>query len=255
LKEGVIVVLRKICTIPFLFAAPLFASDGVENKPSDDIAARELVKTAAAALKDVQRVTYKAEYDATNWIKTFVPRVTGEVILGQEREYELVEFSCDVTVRGRESAEESRFRAGCDGDQFFLIDPETRTMHRDMDQAVLGSNSRSIQRVVLEDFSSSEPLKELIEAEIVESRGTHTVDGHLCRRVYVKTKEGQEQVWSFSEIDHLPRHVERMWKNQQEEPGSTLLTLTHLNVNPRLEGQAFNPAVPEGYTKTDEFAP
>lgn len=239
--------LRAICTVLVLNAMALGASGGEDP--------RAILKKAAAEMKKVRSISYTAEFDATKWVKKFVPRVTGTVILGQEKEYKLIEFSCEVTIRSAESEEESRFQAGCNGDIYFLIDPKTKTMYQDMDQAVLGSHSRDIQRVVLRDFSLSEPLKELMESETIESRGTQTVDGQLCNMVYVKTDEGQEQNWSFSEKDFLPRHVERMHKNREDEPGSTLLTLTNLKVGPKLDGDPFNPAVPAGYTKTDDFAP
>ena len=248
-------VLYTICTVLVLNAIPLLASGGTDNKPANSEDPREILKRAADEMKKVQCVSYTAEYDSTTWLKAFVSKVSGTVILGQEKEYELVEFYCDVTLRPNKSEEESRFQAGSNGDTFFLIDPKTKTMYQDMDQAVLGSHSREIQRVVLRDFSSPEPLKELLESETVESRGTQTVDDQLCHKVYIKTDDGRERIWSFSVRDFLPRHVERLWKNRKDELGSTLLTLTNLKVNPKLDGRPFNPAVPPGYTKTDDFAP
>ena len=247
--------LRTICTVLVLNAMPLLASGGTDNNPSNNENPREILKRAAGAMKKVKGISYTAEYDSTTWIKAYRPKVSGTVIVGQEKEYELVEFYCDVTLRPNEPEKESRFQAGSNGDTFFLIDPKTKTMHQDMDHVVLGSHSRDIQRVVLRDFSSPEPLKELLESETVESRGTQTVDGQLCHKVYIKTDEGREQIWSFSERDFLPRHVERLWKNQKDEPGSTLFILTNLKVNPKLDGHPFDPTVPPGYTKTDDFAP
>lgn len=238
---------RAICTVLVLNAMALGATG--EGDP------RAILEKAAAEMKMVQSISYTAEYDATTWVKEFVPRVSGTVILGQEKEFELIEFCCEVTIRNNESKEESHFKAGSNGDTFFLIDAKTKTMHQDMDQAVMGSNARNIQRVVLRGFASSEPLKELIESKTVESRGTQTVDGQLCHKVYIKTDEGQEQIWSFSQKDYLPRHVERIHKNQKDEVGSTLLTLTNLKVSPKLDGDPFSPATPTGYSKTDDFAP
>jgi outer membrane lipoprotein-sorting protein len=55
--------------------------------------------------------------------------------------------------------------------------------------------------------------------------------------------------------DFLPRRVERTFPTQGGEMGGRQTTLSDLVVNPALEKDAFKLKLPEGFTKTDDFAP
>lgn len=225
-------------------------TDGGSNK-----AGMAVIKRAAAAAKKAKVVKYAAEYGGTAWVKNFVPAVTAEVIVGEQSKWEINSFRADVTLKPYDKDETTKLVGGCDGNVFFLIDPAKKIVYEDMDHAVMGSNSRNIQRVVVPALGAPEPFADLLEAETIEVQGTKTVADEDCDEIRVVDKDGQESIWCFAKKDGLPRSVERIYKNNEGEKGTTQLVLTDLVVNPKLATSPFKAQVPDGYTKTDEFAP
>lgn len=220
--------------------------------------AKEVLAAASDAMKATKVVKYDAAYTATGWAKRFVPDVNGSAIVGQRSKWDIDEFYCDIKLKRADSEEVQLYQAGCDGDTYYLIDPKTKLVHVDMDPTVLGSGSRDIMRVILPEFASPEPLKDAMEAEGIELVGTETVDGHECRQVRVPPTGGPELVWSISTKDHLPRRVVRKYPPRPDSNGegaTTELAITNLAVDPTLDRNYFKPQVPEGFTKTDDFAP
>jgi len=124
---------------------------------------------------------------------------------------------------------------------------------------VLGKNSRDIQRVVVGAFFDKDAFKEELEAEGLELRGTVEVGGEQCYEVYspVKTPPQKAIAWAISAEDLLPRRITRYYASREPggPDGSTMVTMTNLAANPKQAGDPFKLSVPEGYTKTDEFAP
>jgi hypothetical protein len=141
-----------------------------------------------------------------------------------------------------------------------LIDPQAKIAYQDMDPAVLGADSRNLQRVILPEFSADEPFKEALEAESVEIAGSESVAGEDCHRVTVKTGEPSPAAvdWYISKKDYLPRKVVRTYNNRSDpegSPGTTELTISQLVVNPKLKADPFKLVLPSGFKKTEEFAP
>lgn len=240
----------------------LMASGGSAVDPgpesTDPIDGRTVVTKAAAAIKRAKMVSYTAEYTATGWVAKFVANVQGKALVGKQSKWEIARFRCDVKLRKPGSTEVRELSAGCDGEQFFLVDPVAKTAYQDMDPAVLGKNGRDVQRVVMEEFSSPEPFKEQLEAETIELTGTESVAGVECYRVHIKSDTPPEVDWFFSKKDRLPRKVIRTYANRQDpegEAGTTQLVISDLVVNPELEKDPFTLVVPEGFAKTDDFAP
>ena len=216
----------------------------------------EILKRADAAIKKVDRVSYNADYKATEWITAFVPAVTGKVVMGERSKHDIDRFFCQVKLQSAKSSETSEYTAGSDGDVFFVIDPKTKTAHQDMDPAVLGSEARNIQRVLLREFSAPDPFDDELKAEEIELKGSKPIGDEMCYEVYVKAKDAPPaMVWHFSTTDFLPRRVTRIYKNDEGQEGTTELTLSDLVVNPKSAKDPFKLTVPPGFKKTDEFAP
>lgn len=250
-----------------------------------DESGKDILKRAAAAAKKITSVSYKAEYTGTGWVAQFVADVRGTAMIGGRSEWDIARFRCDVKLRtprpkdddkddDKENAGEAKknesqglwsdevksFTAGSDGDVYFLIDPQVKIAYEDMDPAVLGTNSRNLQRVILPEFSAKEPFKEALEAKSVEISGSESVAGEDCHRVTVKTGESSPAAvdWYISKKDYLPRKVVRIYNNRSDPEGpqgTTELTISQLVINPKFKADPFKLVVPSGFKKTDEFAP
>ena len=63
-----------------------------------------------------------------------------------------------------------------------------------------------------------------------------------------------ESTWYFSQRDFLPRRVDRIYRRRQAR-ATTELVVTDLVVDPELKADTLSCTVPEGFEKTDRFAP
>ena len=219
--------------------------------------AKEILKRAETATKKVRVASYNATYKGTGWLTEWVPHVTGEAIVGPDGEHDVPRFFCKVALKKNDAEEVRNYTAGCNGDEYFLIDPKTKKAHHDIDPVVLGSESGNIQRVVLREFAEKEPFKTALEATDVKLSGTRTVDGELCYEVQVNTPDKRQKaiIWSISTTDFLPRNVKRIYKGREEgaADGTTELTISRLVTRPIWDKKNFEMVVPAGYTTTDEF--
>ena len=227
----------------------------------------DVLKKADAAIKKVKLVSYDADYTATEWIRKFVPDVKGSVVLGEESKGEIAKFRADVSIRSHKSDDEQsdagdsagkdevlKVIAGSDGDEYFLLDPKSKTVYQDMDPAVLGKNSRNIQRVVMKQFVAKNPFEDELKVEEMKLEEAEKVSGHDCYKVRLKM-ERNEAIWYFSKKDSLPRRVDRIHKNGEGEEGMTKLVISDLKTSPDFKGNPFAPNAPADYKTTDEFAP
>ena len=211
-----------------------------------------------AAIAEVKHVSYHAEYGATGWLKARVPDVTGEVVMGPKSQWDLARYRCDVAITRNGSDETLRFVSGSNGDIFYLIDPKTEMAHEDMDVAVLGSNGRDIRRVLMSALVSDNPYGDDLTLDSVELTGSRRIGGVDCYEIHLKSDSPPQVAWMVAKKDFLPRRVTRTYPNRRDpegEPGTTHLTVTSLVVNPSFKEDPFVLSVPQGFTKTDEFAP
>jgi len=241
-----------------LVLAPCVLAQASEKSGGKSADAMAVVNKAAAGLTRVKTVRYKADYVGTKWIATLVPRVSGLATVGSRSKYDVDPFFAEVTItrQGEEGTETSaQYKAGSDGNIYFLIDDETKTVYEDMDPLVLGSNSRDIRRVLVPEFADPKPLEDVQKAKSVGLLDNAMVDGVSCRVVSVETDQPPVVTYYFGEKDYLPRKIVRTYKNDKGEEATTELTLHDVTPNPSFVRSPFEPVVPAGYTKTDEFAP
>lgn len=250
---------RTMCLVAGLcFASVCAIADEVVTKTTGSSEGFEILKKAETALKEVKQVSYRAEFKATGWVAAFVPEVSGTALLGERSKWDLDRFRCEVKLQPRGSSEVIELTAGSDGDLFFLIDSKNKMAYEDMDPAVLGSQGRDIQRVLMREFTASDPFGDEIKPDLVELKGTESVGGEECYQIHIKSDTPPEVVWFISKKDFLPRRVRRIHPNRRDpkgEPGTTELTVTNLVVNPKLNSNPFKLVVPTGFTKTNDFAP
>lgn len=106
------------------------------------------------------------------------------------------------------------------------------------------------------EYCHTAPFNDEINAETVELKGMTKIGDENCYEIHiVYAQAAAEAVWFFSEKDFLPRRVDRVYTNGEGQKASMQLTLTDVVVDPKFKHDPFKVVVPEGFTKTDEFAP
>lgn len=219
---------------------------------------KKVLEKSRDALKATKVVSYDATIEATEWVKEAIPNVTGKAVVGELKQYEIPQFYCDVQIKRANAEEAVVLQAGCNGDKYFLIDPKTKAAYEDMDPVVMGSNGRDVQRLALREFYDKEPYKAELAAEKPELRETTEVGGEPCYQVYATLSGAPKAIaWDISKKDFLPRRVTRWYAPREGNgpDGTSMMTISNLKIDPKLPKDPFVLHLPEGYTKSDEFAP
>lgn len=216
----------------------------------------EILKKVDAATKAVKLVSYSATSKGTGWVATRLPTVEGQVVMsGEKSESALSKMRISCKVQAPESSETRTLTAGYDGEEFYLIDDAKKMVYADLDPQVMGSDGRIIQSLVMREFSHPTPFSDEINSVKAEIQGTEKIGDEECWQIHVLYRPTLEAIWYFSKKDHLPRRVDRVNTNASGEKGAAQLTLTDLKVDPKFPEDPYKLVVPEGYEKTDEFAP
>lgn len=232
-----------------------FAGDENGKATATGVEAKKILEKTAAALEKVKFVAYNAKYQGVAWIRDHVADVEGSVLLGEPSEYDIQRFRCEVKLTPQKSEETFELTAGSDGDLYYLIDQANKTVYADIDAAVLGTHDRNLQRVLMRPFVAKDPLSDELKAEEVELLETTVISGEPCQQVRITVSESRHTVWFVSKRDWLPRRVDRFYKNGKGEIGSTQLAISDLVAESKFKLGPFKLTVPQGFTKTDEFAP
>lgn len=238
----------------FAIATTTTAQESAEKAKQHDPVAVAALETSAKALKAVERVRYDIDYLRTAWLTERVPAVSGTVTMGPVGEYDVPRFFAELVITPHEG-DAVKVTAGCNGDDYYIIDSATKTAHQDMDPGVMGSQSRNVQRVLMEDFTSKEPLKDFFDAPKLALLPQETVNGERCLVVEATSEDDNTMRIAMAESDGLPRRYQRFIKNRSGEVGEIAIVLSHLKVNLPLPTDTFLLKVPIGYTKSTEFAP
>lgn len=232
--------------------------EGAAKKDSTPNKAVEILRKADAAAKAVKLVRYKATRLATGWLAERVPpSVEGTaVIKGECPDMRPVNFRYEAKFTVGESNETKEVTAGSDGDVTFLIDPSVKTVYADIDPAVVGTDGSIAGSIAMIEYCHPTPFNDEINAQKTELKGMTKIGDENCYEIHViYSMAQQEATWYFSERDFLPRRVDRIRTNAGGQKASTQLTLTDVVVDPKFKRDPFKLVVPEGFTKTDEFAP
>ena len=107
----------------------------------------------------------------------------------------------------------------------------------------------------MQEYMAADPFGDELKADTLAYRGTESVDGEDCQVVRVVYGRGQKSIWYFSTKDYLPRRRDSLFAGRESAESRFTVVLTDLVVSPTLDENAFKLKVPEGFTKTDEFAP
>jgi outer membrane lipoprotein-sorting protein len=119
----------------------------------------------------------------------------------------------------------------------------------------MGSRPRDPRRVVVGSLVTDGTLRQALQAENAELKEDSDVGGEPCHQILITLGPTRQTVLYVSKKDWLPRRMDMLYKNEAGEAGTTELVITNLKVYTKLDPAPFRLKVPEGYTKTDDFAP
>jgi hypothetical protein len=231
--------------------------------------ALQILRNADNAVRNVRAVQYVADYRGAGPIASTTYHVTGVVILGNMRGEGQEDYFLEVKVTPPEGGEPKEFRIGCNRNQTFVIDPQSRKVHADIDSVVLGSLADVVRDVSMYELVRKQPFRDAIAEEAVTLRGRSKVGEEECYEIHVKYKNrADEALWFISMNDFLPRRVDRYRRAsgakpsagdaapaETDDPPRTVLTVTQLQVNPGFNQHPFLLRMPPGYRKTDDPFP
>lgn len=217
----------------------------------------DILKKVDEAAKKVQSARYKVELKAWGAIGSQeVPEVKGTVALagkprGQSNDPDT--FRMQIKGEGGPRGKPIDATIGGDGNEYYRLDPATKTAHIDVDPNVVGPTYLGLARwLAMMEFVHPTPFSDEIRGDKREKRPDEKIGDQECWQIHVVYSGGEGQsTWWFSKKDYLPRQVKRF----ASQGGGYITTVLDLEVDPKLDKSFFKPQVPEGWTKTDEPAP
>ena len=236
-----------------VFTIPCFASDPpkAEGGSPDP---KAIVQKAQDALRKTDIVSYRMQYTSTGWATEFVPNLDGEVTVGKQSPQKVERFVARVKLTPPKQTEAQDFTVGADGNVYYLVHAANKTVYEDLDPAVLGPYGRNLRRAVLPEFGDPEPFAEALKSGELTYEGAEKLGDEECHKVRIKLAQPPESIWWFSAKDGLPRQQRRILMREDKE-GTTQITLSNVAAKPKPDKDPFKCVVPEGFTRTDEFAP
>jgi hypothetical protein len=239
-----------LSVLAFVVAAPGPSTADVRSNPG------EIVKRSAEAMAKLRTVSYDIEYKVTGFFSFFLPNVSGKVVLGKESSDGAKRFACKMTMRKGDSAEATEIVAGADGTTYYLIDHPARLVHADIDPQVLGKRREAVDVAITREFGMARPFEDVLKNGEIRYEREETVDGHECHVLnFQSSPMAPAMDWYISKTDFLPRRMRFAMKDPQGGEGAGEATLLNLTVNPKLDKDPFSLVVPDGYRRTDDFAP
>lgn len=236
---------------------PSYVRAGEESPKSASCVAdpKAFVQEVIKAIRDAKVVSYDVDYVVSGWFGFFLPNIKGSVVMGKDTELKSQRFRSKLTLEPAGSAEKSTVGAGADGSIYYLIDDTTKTVHADMDPGVVGKSRWGIEFAMVKEFAAPDPFSEIVKEGEIKVEGATKVGDIDCVGLRLKSPNQPEALWEFSLADHLPRRITFAQTNEKGDEGKAVMTLNKLTANPTFVKNPFELVIPEGYKKTDTFAP
>ena len=156
-----------------------------------------------------------------------------------------------------DSTETRRVTSGGDGEMFYVTDHQAKKAYEDIDPAVVGSFGRLLRPALMIEFLHDTPFTDEINGRSREFKGSKVINGVDCYQIHVvyTREDAPPSTWCFGKKDFLPRQRIDEFTLQNGEKFTQTRTLANLVADPKLDPDTFKLKLPEGYTKTDDFAP
>ena len=248
---------RCICLILAFAIVPAvaLATEAKPGEPTDSDAVKILKKLDAAA-KAVKAVKYTVTAKGTGELAALVPELEGTFILvGYDAQGMAEKYLIEATVTLPGSSEKKKLTAGTDADMYFVVDHEAKKAYEDIDPAVMGNLGRNLLGGLMIEFVHPTPFADEINGKTQEITGSKMIGGEDCYEIHVVYANDQEATWYVSKKDFLPRARTDVRTLRDGRKGTMEKVITKLEVDPKVGDDTFKLKLPEGYTKTDDFAP
>lgn len=234
-----------------LAASVVLAQDA---KPTESNEAVEILKKVDAAAKKVKSAAYKIVYKGVGDAAAQMASTEGTAVISGWANGAPKKFRVDVKIKRSGSSEETRVVAGGDGDNYWVIDYANKIAYEDIDPAVLGRLGGSARNAALvQEFVHGSPFSDEINGDKQELLGSAVIGGEDCYKIRVVYASGTQQaIWHFSKKDFLPR---QRLDGRVGTEGGRQRTITNLVIDSKLDDEMFRLKLPEGFTKSDDFAP
>ncbi|MBU0637777.1 MAG: hypothetical protein KKB50_02855 [Planctomycetes bacterium] len=217
----------------------------------------EILKKVDAACKAVKVVKYDVVYEAEASRRTVGTKLAATMTITGYTDRFPEKFLIDVKQGEPRSEEVQHITGGADGETYYVIDHAAKKAYEDLDPQVFGSFARLLAGGLMLEFVHPTPFSDEINGRVQELKGGKVINGEDCYEVYVvyAADTGQTATWYFSKKDFLPRGRIDEFVTPDGGKVRQKKILAHLVADPKLDKDAFKLKLPEGYTKTDDFAP
>ncbi|MEK6677118.1 MAG: hypothetical protein AABZ47_15875 [Planctomycetota bacterium] len=217
----------------------------------------EILQKAEAAIKNAKIVRLTFTREGLHADAETSPRIHGTAIMsGYERMF-IKKFRIDAKTKKPGEQTTENLVAGADGDVFYVVDEKTKKVHVDMDPAVMGSIGQTIVFDLLPTtFVNPDPFEYEKKVEKPEVKGIVKIDGEEYYEVQFVFAGGKYATTQFFSVkDGLPRRIEWNYKLPTGESGGSRLVISELTLDYKAPPDVFTPTIPDGFTRTEEFAP
>ncbi|MEK6642913.1 MAG: redoxin domain-containing protein [Planctomycetota bacterium] len=224
---------------------------------ADDPDAKEIVKAADDATKEVQGISYDAESFGEGALADQSPHIKGSFklkkpkssMLGALTGGSIPPMRCEGTLKRPGGEEVVKFRVATDGKIAYAIDDDKKTFTKaDMPEGA--QSLRAGLALLFQEYAHPTPFSDELKGER-KYEGIKNVGDEECHVIYVTYSGGQgEARWYFSKKDSLPRRVDRVVK-RDDDVGTRVLQITNVEVDPEFKKGTFKLKLPEGYKERE----
>jgi len=230
---------------------------------AQDPRALEVLQKADAATKAVKACSYTGESWSKAQVAVFAPkkiaRIHGKFLLRDARvgffnrlmgkaSHQPPAIRADVTIKPVGGGPDKHLRVAAH-DRFvtFIDDDEKYWLTQEMPAGESLLNVAKQLHMI--EFSHPTPFTDELTGRVQKYERSEEVVGEPCDVVYVEyQQEGLKARWYFSQRDHLPRRVDRIFASGRAA-GTRTLMISDLDVNPSISESDFEPPCPTCYEK------
>lgn len=240
-----------------LVALAATANAGQATAPKTE-KARQIVRAADAAMRKIEAFSYTARTEGIGLYGARAP--IGEAVVTLLKNPQDKAFPVKVVSRGTYwrpgMADPVSFNVAFDGKTFRSLNQADKVMIQgNPDNHEWMAMIPGFYMFLPREFTDPAPFETesnapAVDLPVVDLRGQVVVGGVLCNAIYFEygPKYGNyKSQWYFGVEDNLPRRVEHLFENGGRF-GATVLTLSDLNIHPRLSGSSFVLQTPSGFT-------